>query len=112
VIVHGLDDDYCNPADKMLIAANMVRAGFRPDTHFLTPNDIDGIAVTNTGHGIGNRAEVISKYAHNYLAENGKFAARLPGKSDLDSGHEVVYPVTGGKYIVSFKNMPEIRFEK
>lgn len=112
VIVHGLDDNYCNPADKMLIAANMVRSGFRPDTHFLTQHDIDGIAVTNTGHGIGNRPEVITKYAHDYLAENGRFAALIPNVSDLDAKHEIVYPVTGGKYIVSFKSWPEIRFEK
>lgn len=112
VIVHALNDNYCNPADKMLIAANMVRSGFRPDTHFLTRNDVDGIAVTDTGHGIGNRAEVITKYANNYLAENGRFAALLPAKSNLDAQDEVIYPVSGGKYVISFAGLPTIRFEK
>ena len=112
VIVHGLDDRSCNPADKMLIAAAMVRAGFRPDTHFLTANDVDGKIVRDTRHSIGNRPEVISKFGFNYLAENGKFAAVISGKNDFDARHEVVYPVTGGKYIISFKDMPTIRFEK
>ena len=112
VIVHGLDDDSCNPADKMLIAANMVRAGFRPDTYFLTPIAIDGTIVQSTGHSIGNRPEVISKFGGAYLAESGKFALQRSGKSDLDMRHEVVYPVTGGRYIISYAAEPVIRFEK
>ena len=112
VIVHGLDDKSCNPADKMLIASAMVRAKFRPDTHFLTGNDVDGVIVRNTGHAIGNRPEVISKFGFNYIAENGKFAMLIPGKSDFDAQHEIVYPVTGGKYIISFKGLPAVRFEK
>ena len=111
VIVHGLDDASCNPADKMVIAANMVRAGFRPDTHFLTANDVDGVIVCSTNHNIGNRPEVISKFAHPYIAENGKFAA-LVKKSDFDVKSEIIYPVTGGKYIISFKETPTLTFSK
>ena len=111
VIVHGLDDKSCDPADKMVIAANMVRAGFRPDTHFLTANDVDGSIVKNTGHAIGNRPEVISKFGREYIAENGKYPA-LNTRNDFTSKHEIVYPVTGGKYIISFKTTPTIRFEK
>ena len=81
----------------MVIAANMVRAGFRPDTHFLTRHDVDGLAVTNTGHGIGNRPEVISKYAGDYLVENGKHSSLLAAPSDLDAKRSIVYPVSGGK---------------
>jgi len=112
VIVHGLDDKSCNPADKMLIASAMVRAKFRPDTHFLTANDVDGVIVRNTAHSLGNRPEIISKFGFNYLSENGKFAMLIQGKSDFDARHEVVYPVTGGKYIISFKGLPTVRFEK
>lgn len=111
VIVHGLDDRSCNPADKMVIAANMVRAGFRPDTHFLTRNDVDGKIVRNTGHAIGNRPEIISKFGREYIAENGKYPA-LNTQNDFIRKHEIIYPVTGGKYIISFKNAPSIRFEK
>lgn len=112
VIVHGLDDQSCNPADKMLIASVMVRANFRPDTHFLTGNDVDGVIVRNTAHSLGNRPEIISKFGGNYIAEDGKFAALIQGKSDFDAQNEIVYPVTGGKYIISFKGMPTVRFEK
>ena len=111
VIVHGLDDGHCNPADKMSIAANMVRAGFRPATHFLTKADVDGSIVTNTGHAIGNRPEVISKFGGAYIAESGPFVKLIPKQSDLDAGREVVYPVTGGRYVISFKGAPTIRFE-
>ncbi len=111
VIVHGLDDKSCNPADKMVIAANMVRTGFRPDTHFLTENDVDGKIVQNTRHAIGNRPEVISKFGGEYISESGKYPA-LNTKNDFDSKHEIVYPVTGGKYIISYKAAPTIRFEK
>ena len=90
VIVHGLDDKSCNPADKMIIAANMVRAGFRPDTHFLTANDVDGRIVQNTGHTIGNRPEVISKFGREYIAENGKYAA-LNTQNDFFSFFRVVF---------------------
>ena len=112
VIVHGLDDKSCNPADKMVIASEMVRAGFRPDTHFLTLNDVDGKIIKNTGHSIGNRPEIIAKFGGAYIAENGKFPALLAQPSDLDTADEVTYPVTGGKYIISFKGEPTIRFEK
>jgi len=112
VIVHGLDDTHCNPADKMLIASNMVRAKFRPDTYFLTPAFVDGKIIKNTSHAIGNRPEVIARFGGCYLSENGSFAAQITGKSDLDARHDVVYPVTGGKYIISFKAEPTVSFEK
>ena len=112
VIVHGLDDTSCNPADKMVIASAMVRCKFRPDTHFLTANDVDGVVVRDTRHSLGSRPHIISKFGYNYLAEDGKYPARISGKSDFDSKHEIVYPVTGGKYIISFKELPTVRFEK
>ena len=111
VIVHGLDDTSCNPADKMLVAASMVRAGFRPDTHFLTQADVDGKIVTTTGHAIGDRPEIIAKFGGPYIAEKGAFVKLNPGQSDLDSNREVVFPVTGGRYVVSFRGAPTIRFE-
>ena len=90
----------------------MVRCNFRPDTHFLTANDVDGVIVRDTRHSLGNRPHIISKFGYNYLAEDGKYPARISGKSDFDAQHEIVYPVTGGKYIISFKELPTVRFEK
>ncbi len=112
VIVHGLDDTHCNPADKMLVASAMVRAKFRPDTYFVTAAHVDGKIIHNTGHSLGSRPEIISKFGRDYIAENGRFAALIQGESDLDAKHEVIYPVTGGKYIISFKDLPTVRFEK
>ncbi len=112
VIVHGLDDTSCNPADKMLIASNMVRMGFRPATHFLTKADVDGTLITTTGHAIGNRPEIIAKFGGAYIGEEGPLVKLIPDKSDLDARRKVVYPVTGGRYVISFKTIPTIHFEK
>ena len=95
----------------MLIAANMVRAGFRPATHFLTKADVDGKVVTTTGHAIGDRPEVISKFGGPYIAEKGPFVKLISGKSNFDAGSDVIYPVTGGRYIITFNGAPTIRFE-
>lgn len=112
VIVHGLDDTSCNPADKMALASRMVRAGFRPATHFLTKADVDGAVVTTTGHAIGNRPEVIAKFGGLYIQEKGPYVKLIPRKSNLDAGGEVIYPVTGGRYVISYQGAPTIRFEK
>lgn len=111
VIVHGLNDTSCSVADKMVIASQMTRAGFRPATHFLTPADIDGKIVTNIGHDIGNRPEVIAKFGGPYMNLTSKFHCQLNAPSNLDAKNDVVYPVTGGRYVISFKGAPTVRFE-
>ena len=102
VIVHGLDDDYCPVTDKIAVFRNMIRAGFRPEGHFITPNQVDGIVVTTTGHQVGDRAYVIAHFGKDYLAERGEHIAQLREPGDFDRRHVVVYPVTGGEYRIDF----------
>ena len=111
VIVHGLDDDYCPVTDKITVFRNMIAAGFRPEGHFLTRNQVDGIIVTTTGHQIGDRAYVIAQFGKDYMAEHGEHILSLRDPDDFDRGKVVVYPVTGGEYRIDFScGAPEIRF--
>jgi len=112
VIVHGLDDDYCPVTDKITAFRNMIAAGFRPEAHFITPDQVDGVVVTTTGHQVGDRAYVIAHFGRPYLAERGEFVRRLRRPSDFDRKHAVVYPVTGGAYRIDFgAGAPTIGFE-
>jgi len=102
VIVHGLDDDYCPVTDKIAVFRNMIAAGFRPEGHFITRNQVDGIVVTTTGHQVGDRAYVIAHFGKDYLAEHGEHILALREPDDFERGETVVYPVTGGEYRVDF----------
>ncbi len=111
VIVHGLDDTSCPAVDKIRIFHDMVAAGFRPDGHFLTAAAIDGKAVTTTGHPVGNRMLVVERFADVYLREDGALALAVPGPNDFERKQDVVYPVSGGRYIVDYSHgPPTIRF--
>ncbi|MFA5645460.1 MAG: DUF2920 family protein [Candidatus Ratteibacteria bacterium] len=110
VIAHGVDDRSCPVVHKITQFRSMVDTGIDVDGHFLTKFDVDGAAVTTTGHPVGNRAQVVIKYADVYLSPTGKFAAQTKTGPDFGKS-SVVYPVTGGKYIVDYSSLPEIRFD-
>ncbi len=112
VIVHGLDDASCPAVHKITIFRNMVAAGFRPDGHFLTQWHIDGKAVKTTGHPVGDRQQVVIRFADRYMLEDGDMALQTPGPNDFERGEEVVFPTGGGRYVVDFSaGPPTIRFE-
>jgi len=111
VVVHGLDDTSCPAVDKIRIFHDMMAAGFRPDGHFLTPWFVDGKAVTTTGHPVGNRMLVVERFADAYLLETGALALAVPGPNDFERKIDVVFPVTGGQYVVDYSHgPPSIRF--
>lgn len=113
VIVHGLDDTSCPAIHKITIFRNMVAAGFRPDAHFLTPWHVDGEAVTTTGHPVGNRDRVVERFADCYLREEGEAALQIPGPEDFERASQVIYPVTGGRYVIDYsQGPPSIWFEE
>jgi hypothetical protein len=112
IIVHGLDDASCPAVHKIAIFRNMVAAGFRPDTHFLTQRDVDGTVFTTTAHPVGNRQKVTEKVADEYLLESGRLALQVPGPDDFERGEEVVFPSAKGRFVVSFRGAPELRFEQ
>ena len=110
VIVHGLDDKYCSAVDKIAIYRNMAAAGFKPDAYFLTPAHVDGSVITDTGHAVGNRLEVIKRYGDVYLRPDGAFRAQS-GPTDFEQKHKVSFPVTGGVYTVDFSAEPTLHFQ-
>jgi predicted esterase len=111
VIVHGLKDPYCTPAKKIEIFKNMVKAGFMPDAHFLTEWYIGKKGVTTTGHAIGDRLKVIEGFADAYLTPDGQLSARTTGKNDFQLKRKIIYPVSGGKFVIDYSNAsPQISF--
>jgi poly(3-hydroxybutyrate) depolymerase len=115
IIVHGLDDGSCPPADKITIFRNMVKTGFKPDGHFLTKWNIGTGGVSNTLHGIGTRLAVLQHFGDAYFIEapNGKLAAFTNGKNDFEKKGKIVYPTTNGQVVVDYSlGAPVVKFEK
>ncbi|NSW57977.1 MAG: DUF2920 family protein [Armatimonadetes bacterium] len=112
VIVHGQDDLSCPVVHKITIFRNMVDAGFRPDGHFLTQWHVDGEAVTSTGHAVGDREKVVIRFADEYMKPDGAKALQVPGPTDFELAGQVVFPTSGGRFVVDYSGVPEIRFEK
>ncbi len=111
VIVHGLDDASCPVVPKIEQYRNMIEAGLEVDGRFLTPVDVDGVAVKSTEHAVGDREQVVIKYADEYLKEDGRLARATSGPSDFTRGGEFAYPTANGRFVISFDDPPTIRFE-
>lgn len=110
VIVHGVDDEPCPVLPKILQYHNLLAAGLDVDAHFLTDFDVDGIAVTTTGHPVGDREQVVLKYADIYMSERGRLAKATTGPSDFTRASAFEYPTTNGRYVVDFSGPPTIDF--
>lgn len=110
VIVHGVDDMVCPVVPKIEQFRNMIAAGISVDGRFLTPIDVDGEAVTTTGHPVGNRDRVVMKYADEYLLPDGRLARRTLQDNDFQRGGTFEYPTTNGKYVIDFDGYPTIDF--
>ena len=110
VIVHGIHDRSCPVVHKVRQFQHMLMAGLDVDGRFLTEVDVDGDAVTTTGHAVGNRERVVVRFADVYLQENGKHARATSGPSDFARGGEFAYPTTNGEVVVTFSGYPSVRF--
>lgn len=111
VIVHGQDDLFCSVIDKINIFRNMIKAGFRPSGHFLCESDIDGKIITSSGHPVGNRLQVIVRYAGAFLEEDGVLSTSAMQVNDFDKAGKVEFPCTGGKYVVDFSKLPTLTWQ-
>jgi len=110
VIVHGVDDASCSVVHKIGQFQRMVMAGIDVDGHFLTEADVDEVAVKTTGHAVGDREQVVIKYADEYLKADSKFAKATTGPCDFSRGGTFEYPTTNGKYVIDFSDYPLIAF--
>jgi hypothetical protein len=110
VIVHGVADRSCPVIPKVGQYLNMLQAKLDVDGHFLTEADVDGSVITTTGHAVGNREQVVIKYADLYLKEDGRLQKATSGASDFTRGGTCEYPTSGGKFVIDFTGAPTIKF--
>lgn len=113
IIVHGTDDKSCPVEDAREMAENMRVAGLDVEPHFIGKDDIDGKAVKNTEHSIGDRTQVVFQFADAYLKPGLPTSLMRKGMSDFEARDEKVrYSTPDGSYVISYKGgYPEGRFE-
>ncbi len=114
VIVHGTTDDACLPELAREMAQNMQDAGLDVEPHFITDADLDGEILTTTGHSLGNRTKIVSRFAEQYLLPDSPDAKVRTTPSDFDRRDEDVrYETPNGTYIISYREgYPVGRFER
>jgi poly(3-hydroxybutyrate) depolymerase len=110
VIVHGVDDASCPVVPKMKQFARMTGAGMDVDGRFLTEVDVDGYAVTTTGHPVGNRDRVVMKYADDYMLPEGRLAKRTEQENDFQRGGSFEYPTDNGRFVLNYEGYPTVAF--
>ena len=104
VVIHGVDDKYCLASDKKRVVANMKAAGLDVDAHFIEKKDIDGKLIGNSRHSIGNRTQLLIKFADKYLSEKSKDMRKIT-KPDFEfRNDEIKYETSNGHYLISYKN--------
>ncbi len=113
VVVHGVDDHTCPIEDARELVANMQAASVDVEPHFITADDLDGAVFTSTGHSLGNRTEIVSLVAGQYLTPGDAQLLRREGKSDFERREEVRYTTATGAFVISYAaGFPVGRFEQ
>jgi predicted esterase len=113
VVVHGTEDRTCPTDDAREMVANVRTAGLDVDAHFIAREHLDGKAFTSTGHGLGNRTEIVFKVADRYLLLDSPEARVRRGRSDFACRDaRVAYATPHGRYVISYETgVPVGRFE-
>ncbi len=113
IVIHGVDDRTCPFGDAQEMVANMKAASLDVEPHFISQEDLDGSVFTSSGHGLGNRTEIVFRVAGKYLSTESPGAIRRNGPSDFTRRDEVTYPTGNGRFVISYANgFPIGRFEK
>ncbi|MGE0607067.1 MAG: alpha/beta hydrolase family protein [Pirellulales bacterium] len=112
VVVHGADDNVCPAADKRAFVANAQDAKLDIEPHFITQADLDGKVLTGTGHSLGNRTEIVERFAGPYLRPDSDKALARDGANDFERREPIEYQTPRGKYVISYEQgFPVGRFE-
>jgi poly(3-hydroxybutyrate) depolymerase len=113
VSIHGQDDGSCLFPDKQRVIKAMQDAGFDATLHAIGKADADGVVILNSGHSIGNRTELVDRFAGSYLTATNPALCRLKGPTDFERKSVLTFPIQGGSCTVSFaKDWPELIFKK
>ncbi|MDZ4859177.1 MAG: DUF2920 family protein [Candidatus Hydrogenedentes bacterium] len=103
VVVHGATDSVCPTADVRKMVANMKRARIDAVPHFIFKRDIDGTAIKDTGHSIGDRTALLFRFADEYLSPDSASHRVRAGKTDFELRDEMVRYKTGtGAHVISY----------
>lgn len=112
-VVHGSEDRTCPIEDAQEMVANMCQAGLNVVPEFVTKENLDGEIFKSTGHSLGNRTLIVDKTAGTVLNPLNQEDGIRSGKSDFELKHDVIYPTTNGRFVISYKDgYPVGRFEK
>ena len=113
VVCHGADDDVCLTEQKRAMVGEMHTAGLTIEPHWIDTAMVDGTVIKNSGHGVGDRTEIVHRFAGKYFDPASPDCARRSGPTDFalrDSA--VVYPTPNGRYVISYEaGYPIGRFE-
>ena len=103
VVIHGAEDPTCPPQDAREMVAAFERAGVDVSPHLISSPDIDGEALTNTKHSLGDRTKILFKFADDYLQPGSAHLKTCTGKTDFELGDDAVRYVTeNGAYAISY----------
>jgi predicted esterase len=102
VSIHGRDDAACPWDDKDRVVAAMRRAKWDATLHTIAKQDVDGGVIRDSGHGIGDRTELVEKFAGRYLKPGSPDLRRLKGPTDFERRSVLRFPTSDGVVVVSF----------
>ncbi len=109
VCVHGRDDTACLWEDKERVVNAMRKAGLNATLHTINKTDIDGAVIRDSGHSLGNRTDLVERFARQYLTTGSPDLRRLQGPTDFERRSVLKFPVSGGAWVVSFSDgWPEL----
>ena len=102
VVVHGADDPVCPPADARETVAEFERAGLGVVPHFIGAADLDGDALTDTKHSLGDRTKILFKFGDEFMRPGSPHLRVRPGKTDFERSDAAVrYTTPHGAYVIS-----------
>ncbi len=113
IIVHGANDVVCLTSGMDDVAKKLKGAGLDVQYERIDEERVKAEAVfKNTGHGIGDRTQMLFHLGDKYLKPGSAEPKRCVGPRDRDAKDAVKYSVPGGTWIIDYSNgYPVGRFE-
>ncbi len=114
IVIHGLTDASCPVEDAKEMVTNLRAAGLDVEPHFITAADLDGKALTSTGHALGDRTLRVLKFADPYLTPGSPTTLVRTHPSDFERPDlPLRYDTPNGAYVISYASgYPVGRFER
>lgn len=104
VIVHGEDDTSCLATDARRVATAMREAGLDVDAHFIGKDDIDNKLITDSGHSLGDRTDLLLHFAGDYLRPDSPKLRRLKGPVDFLRRSAITYTTSDAAYVMDYSS--------